>query len=259
MDIIKDLQKLNLDEREAKVYLALLESGATTPLAIANKTGLKRPTVYLVLEDLRRKQLAGLTFKGKKTFYTADPPSRFLRQIREQEQTALELLPLLKAFARQAKDQPVIRYYDHREDMEKVWLEEIGYAKQNDFMSNHAKWLEHFPNLFEALEKKVGSGEIQKTRGLISHDDVNLDFLQEPKRARRHMRVIPSGYHFNYDLSLWENNVALYSFEHRYMLVITDEALAEVFHAIFEIIWSVSLTAEDYVKQKKIKLKKKKR
>ncbi len=248
MDIIKNLQKLNLTEREAKVYLTLLELGKTTPLAIANKTGLKRPTVYLVLEELRRKQLAGLTFKGKKTFYNADPPSRFLRHIREQEQTALEILPLLKSFTHQPKDKPVIRYYDHREDMEKVWLEEIGYAKKNDFISNHVKWLEHFPNLFETLEKRFSIDKFQKTRGLISHDDVNLNLLNNSKKMRIQMRVMPRGHHFNYDLSLWENNVALYSFEHRYLLIISDSTLAEVFHSIFEIIWDVSLKAENYLK-----------
>ena len=60
MQIEEVLTELNLTPREASVYTALLELGEGTPITLARKTGLKRTTIYLDLESLRQKQLAGL-------------------------------------------------------------------------------------------------------------------------------------------------------------------------------------------------------
>lgn len=49
------LQRIGFTEKEAKVYLSLLEFGETVTSAIARHSQLKRPTVYLTLENLQKK------------------------------------------------------------------------------------------------------------------------------------------------------------------------------------------------------------
>jgi hypothetical protein len=46
---------------------------------------------------------------------------------------------------------------------------------------------------------------------------------------------------FDIDISLWDDSVALYSNPKRYMLVITDAAIAQGFRTMFEAMWMVSL------------------
>ena len=57
MNIIKNLQSLGFSEKESKVYFTLLKIGPSTAYKIAKQSGLKRPTVYIILEELRKKDL----------------------------------------------------------------------------------------------------------------------------------------------------------------------------------------------------------
>lgn len=95
-----ELRKLDLDEKEAKVYLASLELGYATAQKIAKKAGLSRPTAYRTLESLQQK---GMVRKMKQDFI-ADSPDEILgilraekRKIEEQEREYLRIISLLKS------------------------------------------------------------------------------------------------------------------------------------------------------------------
>ena len=49
------LQNVGLDEKTAKVYMAVLALGTSSVKTIAEKAELKRPTVYLHLDELMQK------------------------------------------------------------------------------------------------------------------------------------------------------------------------------------------------------------
>ena len=57
MDLIKNLKEIGLSENQAKVYLACLQLGQDSVLNIAKSAELKRPSVYLLLEELENKGL----------------------------------------------------------------------------------------------------------------------------------------------------------------------------------------------------------
>jgi sugar-specific transcriptional regulator TrmB len=216
-----------------------------TPLTIAKTTGLKRPTVYLVLESLRRKRLVGITFQGKKTFYTAEPPSRIVRYLEESRQTALELLPLLKARAQKTENKPTIRFYDQPEDIEDMWYELADNVKYYNYISNTSVWSLRFPKIDAYFTKRAQSGDIITLRGLVVFDPANLPYVNKIKHD---IRVLPEKYKFNYNVTIWETGVALYSFVHSYMLVITDSAFTEVFHSLFELSWKISMDPQTFIK-----------
>ena len=60
-----ELQHIGLNEREAKVYLAALELGPSPVQKIAQRAGIPRATVYLVLDDLRSKGFVTTYDEGK--------------------------------------------------------------------------------------------------------------------------------------------------------------------------------------------------
>ena len=61
-----ELQKIGLDEREAKVYLATLELGPSPVQKIAQRSQVPRATTYLVLDDLQNKGFVS-TYKDRKS------------------------------------------------------------------------------------------------------------------------------------------------------------------------------------------------
>jgi sugar-specific transcriptional regulator TrmB len=67
--MLKTLKQIGLKEKEIKVYLIVLEKGSLSAQAIAAEAGIKRTTVYLVLERLKKIGLAGeIIDKNKKSF-----------------------------------------------------------------------------------------------------------------------------------------------------------------------------------------------
>ncbi len=61
------LQELGLSDKEAAIYLALLQYESATVIQLSAKTKIKRPTVYVVLETLSKKGLVAEAKVGKKT------------------------------------------------------------------------------------------------------------------------------------------------------------------------------------------------
>src|SRR2546423_1650027 len=74
------LRGAGLDEKEIEVYIALLELGEATVLQISRKTGVKRPTAYLVLNALEQKGFVSRIVKGKKTFFAPQHPKKILAE-----------------------------------------------------------------------------------------------------------------------------------------------------------------------------------
>lgn len=112
----KYLEEIGLSDKEATVYLALIQFDNASPAQIAEKTKLNRSTVYVVLESLEKKGLAGETNVGKTVHYQAAAPERLETYV-EQQQLKLEetgrrlkdIIPQIKAVQRETGTRPVIR------------------------------------------------------------------------------------------------------------------------------------------------------
>ena len=68
-----ELQKLGLQEHEAKVYLACLELGHASVTQISKTAGLNRTTGYDVLERLTKYGIVSRTGVKKKTYIVESP------------------------------------------------------------------------------------------------------------------------------------------------------------------------------------------
>lgn len=110
-------------EKEARLYLAMLELGPTNVQEIANKAGLNRASSYILIESLKRRGLIATFEKGKRTQFSAEPPER-LRAMLDDEQHQLdqkyqrlkEAMPGLTAcFNSSSLNKPNIRLYEGEE------------------------------------------------------------------------------------------------------------------------------------------------
>ena len=122
------LEQFGLSEAEAKVYLALLETGSTLAGQIIKKTGLHRGTTYQILQRLKEKGLVSSVIKGKKQYFGPASPERLMDVLKEKEEKLQEILPNLKAKLEASKEkQEVTVYYGVngiRSVMDKI-LEEL--------------------------------------------------------------------------------------------------------------------------------------
>lgn len=118
----KYLQELGLSEKEAQIYLALLQVDNENIQDLSKRTGINRTTVYPVLETLEKKGLVSEVQIGKKTHYEAAAPERletFVERqkiiLEERSERLKEIIPEIKSIQREKGERPVIKLFEGRE------------------------------------------------------------------------------------------------------------------------------------------------
>lgn len=88
-ELVNHLRELDLNQYEARAYLALSSSGASTAGELSELAELPRPRVYDVLKGLQDKGFVALK-PGRPVKYTNLPIGEAIKTLRNQRQTHLE-------------------------------------------------------------------------------------------------------------------------------------------------------------------------
>lgn len=119
--LLEPLKNLGLSEKEAKIYLALLQLGPSTPYQIANKAEIKRPTAYVIAEELVEKGLIVHVPGEDKKRYIARTPDAFIEEQGEKLRAARAILPELRSFQKGTVEKPSIMYYEGAEGVRQAY------------------------------------------------------------------------------------------------------------------------------------------
>lgn len=97
--LIQNLVSFGLTEKEAAIYLALYKLGEATAYQIAKESGIKRPTVYVIMDELRKRGLVLVVPHAKKQLFVPKDPTEFIQEYQskanENTRSLLTLLPKL--------------------------------------------------------------------------------------------------------------------------------------------------------------------
>jgi predicted transcriptional regulator len=118
----RSLVELGLSEKEANVYLALLEIGRASVKQIAKKSVVNRTTAYEILEALSTRGVVSRSEEKGKVAYIAESPTRFEVVVRKEEQSLKqkkehlqEAMPQLFALYNAMEDKPGVRFFEGEE------------------------------------------------------------------------------------------------------------------------------------------------
>ena len=115
------LKKFGLSEKEAELYLILLELGKAKVQDITRKTKLPRSTIYSVLEYLEQRGLVFSFDQGKIRFFSPQDPDRIIQEAAARAEALKTLLPNLQQLYRNASARPHIRYYEGVEELKQMY------------------------------------------------------------------------------------------------------------------------------------------
>jgi len=152
MDLSKTLKKVGLNEKQAAVYSAALALGETSITELAKKAELKRPTTYLIVEELQVLGLLSETTQGKRRILSAIHPRRLQEIARSREKQIEEVLPELVALYNTPKTKPKIQVFEGEAGIKSVYrdvLEEIKDIDEILFISNLTAVSERVPDIFK--------------------------------------------------------------------------------------------------------------
>lgn len=119
MEIIPLLKQLGFSDKEANIYLTLLELGPVSVRNLAEKSRLNRGTAYDILKKLKESGLVSYYHKATKQYFIAEDPNK-LKFFLEQKLLDLESLkdkvelaiPRLQSVYNKAGGKPVVKYYE---------------------------------------------------------------------------------------------------------------------------------------------------
>src|SRR3989338_2090122 len=126
-EIYNSLTAVGFNNKEIRVYLAVLGLGQSTASRIAREAAINRTTVYDILRILEEKGLVVLLGKEPKQEYRAEKLNRleelYRKKIKQNENflnIVKELKPQLESM-RVVSDRPVVRFYEGQEGIRHVY------------------------------------------------------------------------------------------------------------------------------------------
>ena len=231
------LEQYGLSEKEAGVYLALLSLGIASVAEIAKRACLKRPTTYLVIEELLNKHLVNQIPRGKKICYKAESPDELIEKIDKKRDLLTNVLPDMRELYKTSSVAPRIRYYEGKASLIKLY-EEIFRSKEIWSVFSPAKYLK----VFTIEESKHNHRILDRAGGIIydlcEDSSAARKFTQEPfRKGLTEYRILPKSIKIATDILVYNNSVALVSLDTLVGVLIEDKSIADTQRMFIKHLW----------------------
>ena len=213
----KYLQEIGLTDKEASIYLALLQVDNASVASMSQKTKIKRPTVYVVLESLLKKGLVSQVQIGKKTHYQAEPPERLETYVErrkimldEQSRRLKDIIPQIKIVQREMGERPIIKYFEGRDGAISAYEE--FYEMHNDNKTKEGYFIYNRDLLKETFTEK----ERDKFRSIRLGKNVQPVSVYTKKEGDEHFedpgkrsRIDSQKYPIQTDITIIEDRIII--------------------------------------------------
>lgn len=228
------LEKLGLDRKEVKVYLALLQIGESSVLEVSRKAKLGRTHTYEILDSLIAKGLVSFVTENRSKKFRAAEPVKIMHQLKEKEAAFMEVLPRLNKMSQLKKNkEPSVEVFRGTKGM-KAMVSEIFEMKKDycilsaDLRNTNLQFfLAHF---VKSLEKEN-----------IHERVLTKKSFNSPKSKNSTMRFLPENYPFLATIIIYGDMVGTIVWSEPFLAIrIKSKELADTYRSCFEIMWAVS-------------------
>ncbi len=214
--------------------------GMATVLEIAKKAGLKRTTIYPIIDNLKKKGLLFKAKRGKRSYLYARTPESLLDILEETKVEFSKMLPQIRKARMQSVIKPEVTFYESRVGFKKVWEEIFNSRKLEFLIITSARDFENFISKSylrkSIIQKKLELGI--KSRQIITNSALARKIVARDSQENRLSKVAPANFPFIATEVIFGDNVAIIStkFENLIM-IIKSEVIAKTHRSYFELIW----------------------
>src|SRR3989344_218887 len=251
--LLKTLETLGVSEKEAKIYFVLLQLGPSTPYKMAKRSGLKRPTAYVISDELVEKGYA-VKAPGDKHTYIARPPEVIYEEREQKMLDAKKNLHELQALKGGVADKPTVLYFEGKEGMKQALMhrarelhdtEIVGFFANPDYTTH-----ETYEQSFEFNDYRIAHNI--KLRGLVTETESLKGFEKYLQDKTFMPKFIPKDmYSSNASFEFYPNFIKILFWDSSIGVIIESPTVAKAMRQIFEMLWS--RLGDEYDKSKVIK------
>lgn len=240
--MLKDsLTQFGLSDKEAQLYLILLELGKAKVQDVARKSKLPRSTVYSVLGDLQQQGLAFSFDQGKIRFFAPQDPGKLAQDMAARAEAIKAVFPDLKQLYRAAKAKPQIRYYEGLAEFRAMYqgMLKIKGLQAYDIIASEAEWLKMDQAFFRDFKKRRAAAGI-KTRLILEYSATALDRKTRERETNSEVKLIPPGlgWKFTAGCYIFADRVIFIAYrEERVACEIHSAEIAVLLKLLFEFLW----------------------
>ena len=248
------LTYLGFNEKEAKVYLAVLQLAKATASQIARFSKVNRTTTYLYLRNLINRGLVSSFESMGRVFFIAESPERFIQlldvraqEISRQAEYFSKMLPELKSIFNLAKGKPQIRFFEGKEGL---------ISMQQDILETHKEHIcgfycvDYVYEVFPDINKNYSSERVKRQieSKIIYTSRLGAKKFSDDEEKLRERRFVPfEKFPFSSDVTIYGNKVAFASLRGDLAgVIIENKQIADSLQLLFDLAWEA---AEKYNRQ----------
>lgn len=233
------LQNLGLKKNEATVYVNLLQLGKATAYEVAKQSGLKRPTVYVLLDELRIRGLVNKIPYPKKQVFIAKHPEDLIRDAENKLDVVVRALPTLLALT-YGQEKPSISFFEGMRGIKNLLdygLERVENAEMVGYYAHTEHTSPEMNDLFSKYNDKLRKRNI-RIRGLVPDHPSLENYRKCDDVFGRTMKVIPlNEYSSDVSVDIGPNFVRVLLLNDLQGVVIEHRGLSLALKQIFEMLW----------------------
>ena len=239
----QQLELIGLSQKEARLYMAALPLGPFTVADISKKSGIKRPTCYIVLDELIRRGLVSVTPRAKKRLYKIESPEALIRQAKQTLNYAEKLVPSLRSMLKQGEEIPTMKFYYGQKGIQNIYEESlrpgnkiihyIGSSGPQIEMAGE-EFMRHF------VEERVRRG-IKSMSIRMRRTEVEADIFIGQKELLREIRYAPDDIFIPDTVYMFSNKIAFISTtKGNFGFMIESPELYQTILGLFQALWRIS-------------------
>ncbi|MDB5190429.1 MAG: Transcriptional regulator, TrmB [Parcubacteria group bacterium] len=236
----KMLTQAGLSDHESAVYLAMLELGSTTILKLARQSGVKRTTIYHVIESLKAKGLVSMEERGFKQFPVAENPSRLERMLDEQKNALKSFFPELEALYSLRGNDSIIRYHSGVEAMRSAYDELLRDLRGGDeycVIGDPERWSHFDKSYFKTFIEKRLRIDLKAKVILVASETAEA-YKKTEKNYREEVRILPAGTTIDANMAIAPRKIVIHPLTHPVTtIVIETAAVVQMQKNLFKVIW----------------------
>jgi sugar-specific transcriptional regulator TrmB len=257
---IHTLIALGLTEKEAQVYLELLELGPQPASIVARRLELPRSTAKFLADILIKKQFASGIVKNHITHYTAKDPAALKQMLEVKRLTELEkidqqklelekILPALSLLGNSSANVPKIRYFEGFEGIKAMYEEVIAINKPMSVIPTTHQVCDKVVNyLKKHYRPRRNAQDLSGSRVVVFSKKRALEYMQIYKHYRGgNIRIIdPKILPTKNTVQIYSGRVAIYSCtdeKNLFGIIVENPTVYETFQVLFSALWGTGKPA----------------
>ncbi|MBI5254527.1 hypothetical protein HY932_01965 [Candidatus Falkowbacteria bacterium] len=248
---------LGFSEKEAKVYLAVLQLSRATATQIADYAKMNRATTYLYLRSLINRGLVSSYGLMGHIVFVAESPEKITRllEIKKQEATRQfeyfgKILPELRSIFNLAKGKPQIRFFEGKEGLLSMQQEFLSTTNAEQIYCFYC--VDYVYELFPNISKTYSKERVQRkihSKIICTSRLGPKNFPDDVERLRERRFVPFDKFPFSSDVTICKNKIAIVSLRRDIAgVVVENQQIADSLRLLFELAWEA---AEKYSVPKK--------